>query len=339
VADPNAIQFTDEGAFLPQYGRSWRLFKITAGTNPYAATDVWLDQFTGTVAAQAAGWNPAVATKDLWEINGVATVAANTIVIGYPNAEGTGFFFDSDPAAFALDVRNTDGTAIDANTTSIRFDKATGLSTAGTAGTSTVSGLAAGTTQMGMVTTGTDVWGGTKAAAGWALTGTNVYCYPGPTTNTWAFYTSIGASGTPTANVSAAVVYAQTGFTAGGAAGVSYTRAVDGFAVQVFGGIVVASAAAIAVKTANYNVTASDGTLLGDTSGGSFAFTMPAASGVSGQIKNIKKVDATNTLTISPTGGDTFYSSSGGNASLALTADGSSFTLQADGANNRWVVL
>jgi hypothetical protein len=55
------------------------------------------------------------------------------------------------PAASALDVRNTDGTAVDANTTSVRVNKATGHVVSGTGGTSQFDGLDASASQIGHV--------------------------------------------------------------------------------------------------------------------------------------------------------------------------------------------
>jgi len=168
------INFTSSaaGVTLEDDRRKGRLFKITSGTNPYAAQEVVLSEVDGSYTDGA--YTLSASTKGLWEINGTTTVAANTVVEGWPNPFGTGFYFDADPAGSAgsaLDVRNTDGTAIDATTTSLRFDKATGLSTAGTAGTSTVSGIAASASQTGMVNQLPQILGqGTKGLKNGSLT-------------------------------------------------------------------------------------------------------------------------------------------------------------------------
>lgn len=68
-----------------------RLFKITSGSNPYAADEQSLDEATGTYTAT--GYSVTVAGKAMWEVNSVTTVAAGTIVEAFPNEYG--FYFDS----------------------------------------------------------------------------------------------------------------------------------------------------------------------------------------------------------------------------------------------------
>ncbi|MBN4066007.1 hypothetical protein JYT51_01585 [Candidatus Amoebophilus asiaticus] len=52
-------------------------------------------------------------------------------------------------------------------------------------------------------------------------------------------------------------------------------------------------------KTANYTVTASDYTILGDASSGNITITLPASSGITGRIYVIKKTDSSgNTVTL-----------------------------------------
>lgn len=78
----------------------------------------------------------------------------------------------------------------------------------------------------------------------------------------------------------------------------------------------------IVSKTGNYTVTATDYTLVGDTSGGGFAFTLPA--GTDGQEFVFIKSDAANTLTLTPDGAETISDVS----SYALYGYGESITLQ-----------
>ena len=122
------------GVSLDDNRRKGRLFKITSGTNPYAAQEVVLSEIDGSYTDGA--YTISASTKSLWEINGVASVAANTVVEGWPNPFGSGFYFDA--AASALNSQNTDGTEIDATTTDLRFDKTTGLKVTQLAGVSTV---------------------------------------------------------------------------------------------------------------------------------------------------------------------------------------------------------
>lgn len=98
MADANAINFDSDGAYLPQYGRAPRLFRIESGTNPYAATEVWVNEETGVVAALD-GWAATVANKTLYEAAGVTTVPAGAIVEATPNTYGTGFYFKYVPSA------------------------------------------------------------------------------------------------------------------------------------------------------------------------------------------------------------------------------------------------
>jgi hypothetical protein len=69
-----------------------KLFKITSGTNPYAALEVFLDDSDGTTD-DAARLEFAAATKMLWELRGNASVPANTYVVAHPNPDSDGWVF------------------------------------------------------------------------------------------------------------------------------------------------------------------------------------------------------------------------------------------------------
>jgi len=80
-------------------------------------------------------------------------------------------------------------------------------------------------------------------------------------------------------------------------------------------------------------------TVLVDTTAGNVTITLPAISGSSRRMYNIKKVASANTMTIARTGSDTFYTSTGGNTSIVETSNGTCYQLQADLTNTRWVQL
>ena len=87
------FQFGGGGLTLDDNTRLGRLFKITSGVNPYAAQEVTLNEADGAKAN--GGYAATVAQKILWEVNGLTTVKADRIVLGWPNPFGVGFYFDS----------------------------------------------------------------------------------------------------------------------------------------------------------------------------------------------------------------------------------------------------
>lgn len=92
-----------------------------------------------------------------------------------------------------------------------------------------------------------------------------------------------------------------------------------------------------AIKTANYTINTDntrDFTVRCDTSGGGFSATLPLASGVIGQIVNIKLVTGGNTLTIARTSSDTID----GATSITSSTTGAAYQLQA-AASGLWIVL
>ena len=85
---------------------------------------------------------------------------------------------------------------------------------------------------------------------------------------------------------------------------------------------------AIAKKTTNYTLTATDRTIEGDASSGAITITLPSASGISGRIYVVTKIDSSvNKVTITRDGTDTFPD---GSTSQDLTAQGESLILQAN---------
>lgn len=114
------------GLTLDDNTRRPRLFKITSGSNPYAASEVTLTEVDGTKAVD--GYVVSAANKLLWEVNGVTTVAVNTIVTATPNPYGVGFYFAAGsaakpyvlPGSFCFDLvktRDANGVLLDVNIT------------------------------------------------------------------------------------------------------------------------------------------------------------------------------------------------------------------------------
>jgi hypothetical protein len=88
-------------------------------------------------------------------------------------------------------------------------------------------------------------------------------------------------------------------------------------------------------KATTYLITTNDYTIICDTTSGSFAVTLPAASALSGKVFNIKKVSADgNTLTITPDGSDTID----GAASKTTTTQYTTFQIQSNGASAWWII-
>ncbi len=88
-------------------------------------------------------------------------------------------------------------------------------------------------------------------------------------------------------------------------------------------------------KTGAYTITAGDRLVYGDTSGGSFTLTLPAASAIQpNTVISVGKVGASNTLTVQRVGADTIN----GGTSLALTANAARVDLVSDGVS-RWVSI
>lgn len=90
----------------------------------------------------------------------------------------------------------------------------------------------------------------------------------------------------------------------------------------------------VAIKTADYVVTAADVTILGDASAGTVTFTLPTAQQSLGQVLTVKKVDATaNPVVISPASGETVD----GAATAPIYIENASLTIQSTGT--RWIIL
>jgi hypothetical protein len=90
---------------------------------------------------------------------------------------------------------------------------------------------------------------------------------------------------------------------------------------------------AISSKTANYTLTATDYTVLFDTTSGALTATLPAASSNSGAVFNIKHTVGLSAVTIAVTGGDTID----GLSTYSLTNPYDSVTLHSTGS--AWMIL
>jgi len=95
-------------------------------------------------------------------------------------------------------------------------------------------------------------------------------------------------------------------------------------------------ATGISTKTAAYTIGTGDFTILGNTTSGSFALTLPMASGATGRIYVIKKISSdANVLTIQHNGSGS--DKIDGASSVTLTSQYSAYTIQSDGTN--WDVI
>jgi len=85
-------------------------------------------------------------------------------------------------------------------------------------------------------------------------------------------------------------------------------------------------------KTANYTITEteSDIQILCDSSGGAFAITLKAASGLAGYVVKVKKTDSSsNAVTVDGSGSETID----GATTKAISARYTSLSLVCDGTN------
>lgn len=85
---------TPAGIVFEDTRRGLKLFRITSGTNPYAAQEIYLNPDTGATA-DAPGYTLAATDDLLWELNGNANVPAGTKVLAKPNPLAHGFVFDA----------------------------------------------------------------------------------------------------------------------------------------------------------------------------------------------------------------------------------------------------
>jgi len=112
---------------------------------------------------------------------------------------------------------------------------------------------------------------------------------------------------------------------AGGNTGVGLSGIANSI-LQVAGAI--ATAITTSAKTTAYTATAADSTILADTSGGTFQITLPNAAGITGRSYTIKRVNATNNVTVGTSGGTI-----DGAAAKTLGSQYATLTLQSDGTN------
>lgn len=149
-------------------GSDYFFAQLTSGTSPYS----WVERVETAAGTWANG--PRSGTTNAYQVQPSSgtpsTPAANDVVVmrASPTVGGAWEFVLADKAGGggALNSQNTDGTQVDATTTDLRLDKTTGVQvtqgSGGTANQSIVSGITATPTQVGMVSTGTQVLGGEK---------------------------------------------------------------------------------------------------------------------------------------------------------------------------------
>ncbi len=89
----------------------------------------------------------------------------------------------------------------------------------------------------------------------------------------------------------------------------------------------------ISEKTTNYTLTISDYTILLDGTSSTVTATLPAASGITGRIYNIKCIDATNQCDVNPNASEEI---DGDSANFILNKD-EVITIQSDGSN-WWII-
>lgn len=95
-----------------------------------------------------------------------------------------------------------------------------------------------------------------------------------------------------------------------------------------------ATLAVSTLKTGAYSVLSSDDYVRGDSSGGTFDFTLPTAVGIAGKVLQLEKTDSSFTpIGVLTTGGQTIE----GAASKKLATQGEVLTVMSDGAN--WKIL
>jgi len=106
--------------------------------------------------------------------------------------------------------------------------------------------------------------------------------------------------------------------------------------VGTSGDISLNGSVSFAVKsvTANYTATASDRVILCDATSNSITVSLPSASGITGRVYTIKKVDSsTNTVTVDPAGTETID----GASTYSLSSQWDFVTIVSDGSN--WVIV
>lgn len=90
----------------------------------------------------------------------------------------------------------------------------------------------------------------------------------------------------------------------------------------------------IVAKSGAYTLTAEDGLVIADASGGTFTLTLPTAVGITGRVYRVKKIDATaNVVTVDANGAETID----GAVTATLTIQYEAITVVSDGTE--WWVL
>lgn len=115
-----------------------------------------------------------------------------------------------------------------------------------------------------------------------------------------------------------------------------------GLGARVSNGVMVRRAVDPVVVSAGTAITADTPCVLVDTSAGSVTVDLPPiGSTPNGLIVYVKKIHASNTLTVRVDfgSGNTIYSLASGNTSVSMTGDGEAYTFLMDQPNSRWVVV
>lgn len=101
--------------------------------------------------------------------------------------------------------------------------------------------------------------------------------------------------------------------------------------LQVAGPI--ATAINTSAKTTAYTVVATDSTIQADASGGTFQVTLPTAASITGRQYTIKRINATNNVTVGCAGAETID----GAATKTLGNQWAALTVQSNGTN--WIIV
>ena len=83
------------GGALGDGRRRDRWFKITGGTNPYSAVEIFVDETDGTNTETNQYVIYPASIKQLWDIAGSASVVVDSLVRAFANPHGSGWVFDS----------------------------------------------------------------------------------------------------------------------------------------------------------------------------------------------------------------------------------------------------
>jgi len=120
-------------------------------------------------------------------------------------------------------------------------------------------------------------------------------------------------------------------FTIKGTSGVGIGASSPSSALQVVGPI--ATAINTSAKTGAYTITATDSTIQADASGGAFQVTLPTAASIAGRQYTIKRINATNNVTVGCSGAETID----GATTKTLGSQWATGTVQSNGTT--WLLV